>query len=113
MFFGWLKRILLSDARILLGLGYWSLSAFLKHSSKKAVNFISDFEQGIVEYIHQDQCHGVIAGHVHHPAITIINGVIYANCGDFVENLTAIVETMDGNLLLINCQNIEHPLPQG
>jgi UDP-2,3-diacylglucosamine pyrophosphatase LpxH len=31
-----------------------------------------------------------------------LNGIIYANCGDFVENCTAIAENADGSLKLID-----------
>lgn len=37
----------LNRLRARLGLEYWSLSAYLKHKVKKAVNFISDFEVAV------------------------------------------------------------------
>jgi len=46
-----------------LGLGYWSLAAYLKHRVKDAVNYIGDFEQTVADeakgkliylYLHED-----------------------------------------------------------
>jgi predicted phosphodiesterase len=39
---------------------------------------------------------GVICGHIHHPEIKEINGVVYMNDGDWVESLSALVEHHDG-----------------
>ena len=44
---------------------------------------------------------GVVCGHIHHPEIREINGVTYCNDGDWVESLSALVETMDGELKLV------------
>jgi len=45
---------------------------------------------------------GVVCGHIHQPEIRMINGVKYCNDGDWVESLSALVETMDGELKLIH-----------
>ena len=39
---------------------------------------------------------GVICGHVHHAAMHEHCGVIYINCGDWLESCTAVVERFDG-----------------
>ena len=44
---------------------------------------------------------GVICGHIHTPVIKDINGITYMNCGDWVENSTAIVEHHDGRFEVI------------
>ena len=41
---------------------------------------------------------GVICGHIHHAELREIDGVIYANDGDWVESCTALVEHDDGTL---------------
>ena len=44
---------------------------------------------------------GIICGHSHKPALRDVAGRIYANCGDWVDSLTALVEHADGRLHLL------------
>ena len=44
---------------------------------------------------------GVICGHSHIAALQDCDGKIYANCGDWVDSLTAIAECADGGLQLL------------
>ena len=85
-----------------LGFGYWSFSKFLKHRVKKAVDFIFKFEKTISAHCKRKGYDGVICGHIHHAEIKNIDGVVYMNCGDWVESLTAIVEHHDGRFELIH-----------
>jgi len=41
---------------------------------------------------------GVVCGHIHKAQIHTIDGLLYCNCGDWVESLTALVETLEGEL---------------
>lgn len=91
----------LNWARQRLGLGYWSLSSFLKRRVKGAVNFIGEFEEALSEVARRHGAHGVICGHIHHAADRMIEDVHYLNCGDWVESATAIVETHEGELQVI------------
>ena len=83
-----------------LGLGYWSLSAYAKRRVKNAVSYISQFEEAVVHYAEMYDADGVVCGHIHTPAIRNIRGVAYYNCGDWVENSTALVEHFDGTIRL-------------
>lgn len=91
----------LNGWRARMGLGYWSLSAYLKHKVKKAVNFISDFEHAVAHEAHKQGFDGVVCGHIHHAEIREINGILYCNDGDWVESRTALVEHMDGRLEIL------------
>jgi UDP-2,3-diacylglucosamine pyrophosphatase LpxH len=79
-----------------LGLPYWSLSASLKRRVKRAVEFISSFEDAVVREAKKRGCHGVICGHIHTAQDRMIDGIHYLNDGDWVESCTALVEHMDG-----------------
>jgi UDP-2,3-diacylglucosamine pyrophosphatase LpxH len=46
--------------------------------------------------------HGVVCGHIHHAELRTIDGVLYANDGDWVESLTALVEHADGRLEIVD-----------
>jgi UDP-2,3-diacylglucosamine pyrophosphatase LpxH len=76
-------------------LPYYSISKSIKENFKKALSFVNDFENNAVEYAKKKSCDGVICGHIHIPVIKEINGIKYYNSGDWVENFTAIVLTLD------------------
>ncbi|XOV82471.1 MAG: UDP-2,3-diacylglucosamine diphosphatase [bacterium] len=89
-------------ARLKFGYGYWSLSAYIKQRVKKAVSFISDFEEAISHECRKQNFDGVICGHIHHAEIRKIEGVTYMNCGDWVESCTALVEDNNGQFKIID-----------
>ncbi len=97
--------------RVRLGLPYWSLSQYLKHQVKNAVNFISAFEHVMTEEAKRRDCDGVVCGHIHKAEIRDINGLLYCNDGDWVESLTALAEDFKGNLEIIHWnRRVEAPL---
>jgi len=85
-----------------MGLGYWSLSQFLKQRVKKAVDFIFQFEKNISAYCKKRGFDGVICGHIHHAEIKEIDGIMYMNDGDWVESCSALVEHHNGRWEIIN-----------
>jgi len=85
-----------------LGLPYWSLSRYLKLKVKRAVSFIGDFEQAVAREAHKRGVDGVVCGHIHHAELRRIDDLIYANDGDWVESLSALVEHADGSLALLD-----------
>ena len=72
----------------------YSLSKKIKSSVKKAVKFISDFENTAAELAIENGYDYVICGHIHEPKIENIENkkgaVTYLNSGDWIENLTAL-----------------------
>ena len=91
-----------------LGLGYWSLSAYLKYRVKKAVAFIGAFEEAVAMEARRRGADGIICGHIHHASDRNVHGTHYLNCGDWVESCTAVVETRDGELRVIQWAEIGH-----
>jgi len=79
-----------------LGMPYWSLSKWLKHNTKQALNFIYKFEEHVALYCYNKGYDGIICGHIHTAAIKDINGITYMNDGDWVESCTALLEHEDG-----------------
>ena len=92
---------LVNAMRRLLGYGRWSLSAYLKLRVKKAVAFISRFEDAVVREALSRNCKGVICGHIHTPENRMISGIHYLNDGDWVESCSALVEHFDGRFEII------------
>lgn len=85
-----------------LGLGYWSLSAYLKYKVKTAVNFIGEFEAALCKEAARRGAGGLICGHIHHANDRWIDDVHYLNSGDWVESCTAIAEHPDGRFEIIH-----------
>jgi len=96
----------LNFVRRRFGLGYWSLSAYLKNRVKTAVNFIGDFEISLSEEARRRNVDGVICGHIHRAAARDMNGVHYINCGDWVESCTAVAENTDGTFVHIDWHDV-------
>jgi UDP-2,3-diacylglucosamine pyrophosphatase LpxH len=78
----------------------YSMCAFIKNKVKTAVRFFSHFEDSLRQYIERRHCDGIICGHIHTPGVTKSEGKTYINCGDWVENCTALVEHCNGELIL-------------
>lgn len=78
----------------LLGKEKMSLSKKVKNSVKKAVSWISDFEQTAAELAIENNYKNVICGHIHQPQIKQVvtekGSVTYMNSGDWIENLTSL-----------------------
>jgi len=92
--------------RARLGFPYWSLSQFLKHKVKNAVSYITDFEIALAQEARRRGVDGVVCGHIHKAEIRSIGGVLYCNDGDWVESLTALVETEEGELSILHWKEI-------
>ncbi len=91
----------LNHARHRMGFSYWSLSQYLKGKVKNAVSYISNFEQLLAEEATRRGCQGVVCGHIHRAELRPIGSTLYANCGDWVESLTAVAELDNGALQLL------------
>ena len=78
-----------------------SLSKWLKSKVKEAVKFVTNFENALAKEALERECDTVLCGHIHTPSDKIIeNGVRYLNCGDWIENNSYIVKTLEGQFEL-------------
>lgn len=84
------------------GLPYWSLAAHMKRRVKNAVAFISRFEEALAHAAAERHVDGVVCGHIHCAEIRCFGDITYYNDGDWVESCTALVETADGTLSIID-----------
>jgi UDP-2,3-diacylglucosamine pyrophosphatase LpxH len=85
-----------------LGLRYWSLADFLKRQSGAAERYIARFIEAGLDDVRRRGLDGIVCGHIHRPALFERDGLVYANDGDWVESLTALVEDRDGTLRLLD-----------
>jgi UDP-2,3-diacylglucosamine pyrophosphatase LpxH len=109
----WLYGIALEVNRVFnrmrkfFGLRYWSLSQYLKHRVKNAVSYINAFEEAVAREAKRQGMDGVVCGHIHRPEIREIDGITYCNDGDWVESLSALVETHEGELRILTWLEVE------
>lgn len=69
------------------------------------------FETRLVALAKATGADGVICGHSHKPALKELDGATYANCGDWVDSLTALTEDHTGALRLVEWVPEEAPAP--
>lgn len=103
--FNWVRRK--------MGLPYWSLSAYLKHKVKNAVQFIANFEQAMVDLARHRGVDGIVCGHIHHAELRHFGDIVYANDGDWVESCTALVEHHDGRMDIVRWAELRQFSPYG
>lgn len=101
-------NIMFNSIRRTLGFPYWSLSAYLKHKVKNAVEYISNYEKAVVGEARRRGVDGVICGHIHWAEIRDFDGIVYCNDGDWVESCTALVEHFDGRLEILKWAEMPH-----
>ena len=92
---------LLNFVRRRCGMRYWSLSEFLKRQSAAAERYIERFVQACFDDAKRRGLDGIVCGHIHRAALVQREGLVYANDGDWVESLSALVEEPDGTLRLL------------
>ena len=89
---------------------YWSLAGYAKRRVKKALQFVFDFEESALRAARQRGLDGIICGHIHCAVIRETeDGMVYVNCGDWVDSCTAIVEHLDGSLELVTWGGMQPP----
>jgi UDP-2,3-diacylglucosamine pyrophosphatase LpxH len=92
--------------RVALGMPYWSLATYLKLRLPKAVRYVAAFEHAAAHAARSRNLDGIVCGHIHRPGVREIDGVLYCNDGDWVENCTALVETSNGQLSLMYAEKM-------
>ncbi|WP_028024101.1 UDP-2,3-diacylglucosamine diphosphatase [Enterovibrio calviensis] len=84
-----------------MGFSYWSLASYIKSKVQSANVAISRFENAAIQFAQRKGADAVVCGHIHHPGMKDINGTLYLNDGDWIENCTALLEQHDGTMQLI------------
>ncbi len=93
---------LLNRMRGHLGMRYWSLADYLKRRSGAAERYVARFVDAGLADARRRGLDGIVCGHIHRTGLFVRDGVVYANDGDWVENLTALAEDTDGSLRLLD-----------
>ena len=99
------SQSLLNRVRRARGLADWSFSETVLSGVNRVITRGRRFEQRLATEVREQGASGVICGHFHSATIHEEFGVIYANCGDWIESCTAIAEEADGRLQVIRWKN--------
>ena len=98
--------------RKIRGKEYFSISRAIKAKVKGAVNAVGRYEAALQNFARERDCIGIICGHIHTPANKMIDGIHYLNSGDWVESMTAIGETYDGQFELIEFDTFQQRIAE-
>ena len=91
--------------RMMLGGEFAPLSTRIKTRLRSAMEFIQRYEDTAAHYGASRGFDGVVCGHIHRPEIRMIDGIRYANDGDWVEHRTALAEDASGKLQLLRYES--------
>lgn len=99
----WIDRSLRSSARTprTRGRRRPGFSARAKNLVKTLIAAISRTEQKMVAALRRENLDGIVCGHTHRADLRLMDGLIYANAGDWVESCTALLEHTDGSLEIV------------
>jgi UDP-2,3-diacylglucosamine pyrophosphatase LpxH len=86
------------------GMPRFSLANWIKARNGQAKDYLQRFELAVMDSALHRGFDGAVCGHIHHSKLTQTECFTYANCGDWVENLTAIAEDADGALIQLQWQ---------
>jgi len=81
---------------------YFSLASVIKNNIKGAKAAITTYESHALNEAKRRGFDGVVCGHIHHAELRNEDGCMYANCGDWVESCTALIEDYQGNMRLLH-----------
>lgn len=76
------------------------LSRLLKQCTKRLVQWLSNSQEAIFQYAQSQRCSLITCGHTHIPGRIQRGDITYYNCGDWIENATVLIESLDGSLEL-------------
>lgn len=90
------------------GMSYWSLAGWGKTKVKSALNFVTSFEEAVINDAKRLRLDGVICGHIHTPSMKTIDEIKYVNTGDWVDSCSALIEHHNGQLEIIYWHDIKN-----
>ena len=78
------------------------VSRSFKSRFGKLQRFFREFQESASSYARSKGCDGVVCGHIHLPKIVQSGDFTYVNTGDWVEHCSALIESQQGVLKLVD-----------
>ncbi len=85
-----------------------SLSSKLRANVGWFLTHVRNYQTRAIQFAQRLGCDGIICGHVHSPKFLELEGVVYINTGDWIENCTACVEDYDGRFRIVRYEESEN-----
>ncbi|MBU2359655.1 MAG: UDP-2,3-diacylglucosamine diphosphatase [Alphaproteobacteria bacterium] len=85
-----------------VGLSEWNGITRQISRSNALIRGYDRFEERLCDLARERGADGIVCGHFHQPALREQDGCVYANCGDWTEHGTGLVEGFDGALRLLS-----------
>lgn len=93
-----------------IGYKYRSITGFFKNRVANVKSAVQRFEKEAVNEARSRGYDGIVCGHIHHAEIKHLDGILYCNDGDWIENCTAMVEHEDGSLHILHWSDYQETL---
>ena len=108
--FRWLDTAVQTGCRS-FGLPEWTFIDRGVAVVNNALRSRDQFEVRLSDLARSRGADGIVCGHFHKPALHRDHGVLYANCGDWIEHCSALAERADGTLFLLQTDSDTRPAP--
>jgi len=84
------------------------ITKLIKNHNSMIKSHIKKYKSFLSHYVKERDLDGVICGHIHYPEDETIEGIHYLNCGDWIENYSFVVETLQGELKLLTYYDVAY-----
>ncbi len=82
--------------------GQHSLTSRIRRRLQVFLQHLRTYQLKAIHFARGKGCDGIICGHIHSPKFLEVEGVIYINTGDWLENCSACVEDHDGRFSIVS-----------
>jgi UDP-2,3-diacylglucosamine pyrophosphatase LpxH len=79
----------------------YSLAATLAQATPRARRYLQNYQEAALATARRRGVDGIVCGHIHHAARRMLGPLLYCNTGDWVGSCTALTESRDGTLALL------------
>ncbi len=83
-----------------------SLACRVKRRLRALGSHLTHFRTQVARHARCRGFHGVICGHIHQPELLQLEGLVWCNTGDWIENCTAVIEHHCGSLELVHVDSM-------
>jgi UDP-2,3-diacylglucosamine pyrophosphatase LpxH len=89
-----------------------SLVCRVKRRLRTLGSHLTHFRTQVARHARCRGFHGVICGHIHQPELLQLEGLVWCNTGDWIENCTAVIEHRCGALELVHIDSPPNSVQQ-
>ena len=91
------------------GLPPWRISSLMTAPAKRLMKHIAKFDERVRVAVSEANTDGIVIGHTHSPGLVEREQKLFANCGDWLEHCSVLLETHTGQMELWRVANRRSP----